>query len=89
MGGGYVPPLYMLPIFQRRVAFGRDGYPFNLTDRAYHRGLCPVAERMHERELILFEVCAYDLSYGELDQLVAAFTKVHDKRDDLKKVNAL
>ena len=88
MWGGYVRPLYMLPMFQRRIAFGRQGYPFNLTDRSYDRGMCPVAERMHERELIQFETCAFDLSDDDIDRLIEAFVKVHAARDDLRKVNA-
>jgi perosamine synthetase len=41
---GYLRPLYLLPLFQKRIAFG--GYPFNLSDIQYPKGLCPVSERM-------------------------------------------
>ena len=58
---GYVAPLYRLPLFHRRIAIGRDGFPFNLSDIRYDDGLCPVTERLHEHELIGFEPCAYDL----------------------------
>ncbi|MBM3595379.1 MAG: DegT/DnrJ/EryC1/StrS family aminotransferase, partial [Alphaproteobacteria bacterium] len=77
---GYVRPLYMLPVFQRRIAIGRDGWPFTLTDRQYTKGMCPVAERMHERELLCFETCAYRIDEGMLADLVAAFRKVHANR---------
>jgi perosamine synthetase len=77
---GYVRPLYMLPVFQRRLAIGRDGWPFTLTDRQYTKGMCPVAERMHERELLCFETCAYRIDDGLLADLVAAFRKVHANR---------
>lgn len=87
VSGGYVRPLYMLPLFQRRIAFGSKGYPFNLTKRRYGRGLCPVAECMHERELIQFETCAFDLSDDDVDRLIEAFVKVHEARTDLRKVN--
>src|SRR5262245_52842389 len=42
---GYVEPLYRLPVFQKRIAIGRDGFPFTLTNRTYPTDLCPVAER--------------------------------------------
>lgn len=77
---GYVRPLYLLPAFQRRIAIGRDGWPFTLTNRTYEKGLCPVAERMHERELLCYETCAYRLDDTMIDQLVAAIRKVHGQR---------
>jgi len=84
---GYVRPLYQLPVFQQRCAFGRDGYPFNLTDRQYHEGMCPVAERMHNRELVFFETCAFDVRDRELKDLITAFRKVHANRHELKQLN--
>lgn len=77
---GYVRPLYLLPAFQRRIAIGRDGWPFTLTNRTYQKGLCPVAERMYEHELLCYETCAYRLDDTMIDNLVAAIRKVHGQR---------
>ena len=87
ISAGYVRPLYMLPLFQRRIAYGRSGYPFSLTERTYHAGLCPVAERLHEQELIQFEVCAYLPKDEDVDQMVEAFTKVHAAQHELTRLN--
>jgi len=85
---GYVAPLYWLPIFQRRKAIGRDGFPFNLAPHvSYERGLCPVAERMHVTELMGFEPCIHNLSDHDIDQLIAAFRKVHANRAELRRLN--
>jgi perosamine synthetase len=84
---GYVVPLYRLPLFQQRIAIGRDGFPFNLTNLRYSDGLCPVAEALHERELIGFEPCAYDLNDADIDGLVLAIHKVHAARYELRKIN--
>ncbi len=81
--GGYVKPLYFLPTFQRRIAIGRDGFPFNLTERTYSKGLCPVAERMHESELLEFCICSFDLSPIETDGVIEAFRKVFGQIDEL------
>jgi len=84
---GYVAPLYRLPMFRHRIAIGRDGFPFNLSDVCYRDGLCPVTEALHERELIGFEPCAYELDDADIDDLVAAIRKVHAARDQLRKLN--
>jgi perosamine synthetase len=76
---GYVRPLYLLPVFQKRIAFG-GGYPFSLSDVRYPAGLCPVAERMWRSELLCFEVCAYDVDERDLDDLRHALRKVHAHR---------
>jgi dTDP-4-amino-4,6-dideoxygalactose transaminase len=80
-GTGYVRPLYMLPLFQQRRAFG--DFPFTHTNRTYPKGLCPVAELLHQHELIVFEVCAYDLTKKSLDSIIAAFQKVYSNRKRL------
>ena len=77
---GYVAPLYRLPLFKKRVAFGDGGYPFNLSDVEYRDGMCPVTERMHDHELLGFETCAFALTDADLDHLVEAFRKVHRMR---------
>jgi len=80
---GYTRPLYMLPAFQRRVAIGSAGFPFSESDVSYKEGLCPVAERLYERDLIGFEACAYDADDDAAQLLVEAVRKVHRHRDEL------
>jgi dTDP-4-amino-4,6-dideoxygalactose transaminase len=83
ISAGYVKPLYMLPAFQKRIAIGKTGFPFNLTEREYHKGLCPVTERMHEKELLVFETCSNVISEIKLEQLCEAFHKVYSNRNEL------
>ena len=82
-GVGYLPPLYKLPIFQKRQAIGREGFPFTLTDRKYAGALCPVTERLHKHEAIVFEPCAFDVTDENTELLVCAIRKVHDNRAEL------
>ena len=77
---GYVQPLYLLPVFQKRIAIGRDGWPFTLTSRQYSKGMCPVAEEMYAKELICFETCAYRVDEEQVDQLIESVRKVHSQR---------
>ena len=83
---GYVKPLHLLPLFQRRIAIGRQGFPFNVTVRTYAPGLCPVAERMHEKEELGFGICVFELSEAIVDKLIAAFRKVYASRQKLARL---
>jgi perosamine synthetase len=80
---GYVAPLYLLPVFQRRVAIGSAGYPFDLAPREYPKGLCPTTERLHEKELMLFTICAYDDRFDFAEIFARGVRKVHDARHQL------
>jgi len=80
---GYLPPLYRLPLFQERKAFGRDGFPFTLSERTYDGPLCPVTERLHEKEAVLFEPCTVSADEDAIALMIEAIRKVHKHRDDL------
>jgi dTDP-4-amino-4,6-dideoxygalactose transaminase len=74
---GYVEPIYRLPMFQKRVAIGKDGFPFNLGDRTYANGLCPVAEAMRDTRLLQFQPVSWDADDEQIDMMIEAFHKVH------------
>lgn len=76
---GYVVPLYMLPVFQKRQAIGREGWPFSLSKVKYAAGMCPVAERLTYQELLGIEMCAYDFTDKAVDQVAVAIKKVFAK----------
>jgi len=80
---GYLAPLYLLPVFQQRIAFG--AHPFNLSTREYRAGMCPITERMHGQELLCFENCAYDVSEENAGNLVECVRKVHAHRNELRR----
>jgi perosamine synthetase len=80
---GYVRPLYLLPLFQRRIALGRAGFPFNLSEVRYERGLCPTVEALHYEQLIGFEICTYEPTDQTADLVIRAFRKVHANRQAL------
>ena len=86
---GYVRPLYLEPVYQQRIAFGRNGFPFTYEGYkgkvVYNKGLCPVAEQMHYSELMTTNVCHADISTKDLDDVVAAFRKVYDNCEELKR----
>jgi perosamine synthetase len=84
LSAGYVEPLYLQPLYQQRIAFGRGGFPFHLRpERSYPVGLCPVAERMHFDELLITDICHADITQTDLDDFVAAIEKVLQHRSEL------
>ena len=84
LNAGYVEPLYLLPTFQERKAWGHGGFPFTLSNRTYPKGLCPVAERLYEWEIFFIEPCAWTFDDTVLEGIVEAFRKVHTARHDLR-----
>jgi dTDP-4-amino-4,6-dideoxygalactose transaminase len=83
---GYVEPLYRLPLFRKRHAIGREGFPFTLSNRRYWDGMCPVAERLHAADLVLFEPCAWAVDDTTLDLLGQALRRVHDNLPALREL---
>ena len=71
-------PLYLLPAFTKRIAIGRGGWPFTLTDRKYEKGLCPIAEELYENSLIEFCICSYNLDSNDLKKSIDIFHKVFE-----------
>jgi dTDP-4-amino-4,6-dideoxygalactose transaminase len=86
---GYVEPIYLEPLYQNRIAFGKDGYPFTYPGYkgtvCYDRGICPVCERMHFKELMHTNVCNAVVSKQDLDDVVTAMHKVFDNVRELRK----
>lgn len=80
---GYVKPLYLQPLYQERIAFGRDGYPFTLSEVTYEKGLCPITEEMHFNRLIIHEFMRPGMSKADMDDVVRAFLKVWENREEL------
>jgi perosamine synthetase len=86
---GYVEPLYLQPLYQRRIAHGRDGFPFTYSGYkgqvCYDRGICPVTERMHFEELMYTNICHANIGQKDLEDTVTAFEKVLDNLHELRR----
>lgn len=87
VGEGYVEPIYLEPLYQKRIAYGRKGCPFTCVfykgKVKYSRGICPIAERMHYEELITIGVCHANIRRRDLDDVALAFRKVLNNTDAL------
>jgi perosamine synthetase len=82
----YVRPLYLAPLYQKKIALGGKGFPWTMqpdVDYRYAKGLCPVTERMHEQEMLLPTVIREPLTTADVDDFVAAIRKVLAHKDEL------
>lgn len=72
--------LHLLPMYQQKLAYGSSGFPWTSDickrDVSYAKGICPVAERLHDETFLAYEICLHDLSDEDVDDIVAAFRKV-------------
>ncbi len=87
IGGGYVKPIYLYPMFQQQTAFGDLGCPFKCPhykgEINYAAGICPEVERAHD-SIITHEYMQPSLEESDIDDVLAAFAKVAENMDELR-----
>lgn len=80
--------VHLLPMYQKKIAFGPAGFPWTSDickrDVDYKKGICPVAESLHDNNFFGFGMCVYDLDMDDIAQIVAAFRKVWANLDALR-----
>lgn len=80
--------VHLLPMYQKLTAYGSKGFPWTseICRRPvdYGKGICPVAEKLHDETYIGLELCAYDLSDMDIDLIVDAFRKVWNEMESLR-----
>lgn len=78
VSAGYVKPLYLLPLFQKKQAFNNTNFPFDYQGmkQDYHKGLCPVTERMHYEEFIGTDICQHPRTAAHIDAFAGALREV-------------
>jgi len=84
--GAYVN-LHTLPLFQRRIAYGESGFPWMMNGQKstvqYGKGICPVAEELHEKTFLKIKICSYRFNREETASVVEAFKKVWNQLEQL------
>jgi len=82
LGTGYVKPLYLNPIYHENKPFIYNYYGQGIS---YDKGICPVTERLYEKELILTLVCRPPATRADMDDIVQAMRKVLENKRELQK----
>ncbi len=80
LGAGYVRPLYLNPIYHENKPFIYNYYGKGIN---YDQGICPVTERLYEKELILTAVCRPPATNSDMDDIVKAINKVIENKNEL------
>ena len=84
IGVGYVKPLYLQPLYQRRASycsFNCEKYKGNVD---YSKGICPIVEKLHFEELFTLEYMRPGMTKADLDDVIEAFKKVDKNINELK-----
>jgi dTDP-4-amino-4,6-dideoxygalactose transaminase len=87
MAGGYVAPLYWSPMYQTQTAIGKKGFPWSMNPSVkynYSKGICPVVERMHEKEMIHSPMIRENVTESDLNDVISAIEKVYENIGELK-----
>lgn len=79
LASGYAN-IHLLPIYQNQIAYGSKGFPWSsdICHRKvnYTKGICPVAEKLHDESFLGIEICTHDLTDADIDLIIRAFQKV-------------
>jgi dTDP-4-amino-4,6-dideoxygalactose transaminase len=85
-GAGYVPPLYLTPLYHANRPFAFRHYTGTAR---YDKGLCPVTERLYEQDLVQTQIARPPATTEDTDDVIAAIHKVLDGRAALAAAGAL
>ena len=77
---GYVKPLYLQPVYQKRHLF-KHGYPFNAPEnkdcfQKYNIGTSPVAEKLHFEEIVINEHIRPPHHLDDMNDLIKMIEKI-------------
>jgi perosamine synthetase len=72
--------LHMLPIFQKKIAYGSNGFPWTggiyKGNVCYDKGICPVAESMNAERYMSISLGILDFTETTIDMVIESFRKV-------------
>lgn len=84
---GYLKPLYLMPLYQKKEIYPSSKFPFISQDYEskvkYNKGICPVAERLFEKELLLTNICNSQRTKKDIDLFIKAIAKIESRIKEL------
>jgi len=87
LAAGYTN-VHLLPLYQKKIAYGSGGFPWTSDickrEVSYAKGICPVAEELHESSYLGYEMCLNELENNDVDLIISAFKKVWANLNSIK-----
>lgn len=84
---GYLKPLYLMPLYQKQEIYSGNKFPFVYKDYKikvnYKKGICPIAEKMFNNELLLTTICNSQRTKKDINLFIAAIKKIERNMEDL------
>jgi dTDP-4-amino-4,6-dideoxygalactose transaminase len=72
--------LHLLPMYQTMQAYGTSNFPWSirgeLSQFNYSKGICPVAENLHEKTFMMIELCQFEFTDEDISLVIKSFEKV-------------
>jgi dTDP-4-amino-4,6-dideoxygalactose transaminase len=72
--------LHLLPMYQEKQAYGSSHFPWSLRGEieqfSYQKGICPVAEKLHEETFMMIELCQFEFTDEDIKLVIKSFKKV-------------
>jgi perosamine synthetase len=88
---GYVRPTYLEPLYQKKICFGKDGFPFSANNRnheiSYQKGICPVCENIQDEQLVITTIMQPPQTENDMTLFAEACEKVASNRSLLSRHN--
>ena len=92
IAAGFQKPLYLFPMYQKKKMFPHSQFPFVSTEYpshvSYEKGICPVAERMYEKEICHTVIFQPPNGKAEVDGLIDTLKRIEQNVDALKEYEA-
>lgn len=80
--------IHLLPMYQQKTAYGTSGFPWTSDichrDVDYSKGICPVAEGLHDSSYLALGICMHEFADHDVDLIIEAFHKVWNGLEDLR-----
>ena len=82
MREGYIKPLYLEPIFKKKIVFGKKGFPFtsniNNKNLKYKKGDCPNCEYLNSHRVILTNLIYPPITTKQIDKFTDTIKNILD-----------
>jgi dTDP-4-amino-4,6-dideoxygalactose transaminase len=86
---GCQDPVHLLPIYQKQQMYLNSKFPFISKEYphkvSYKKGICPVTERMSEKELLETTICQPPQTKKDIDLFIEAIKKIEENVSELKR----